>query len=82
VWIPEQAIVPKGRDSFVFRVVGGKADMVKVLLGVRKPGEVEVTSGVAAGDLVVTDGTLRLFPGAAVMLMQDKPAASAPEKKG
>lgn len=83
VWIPEQAIVPKGRDNFVFRVVDGKADMVKVQLGVRKPGEVEVTGGVAGGDLVVTDGTLRLFPGAAVMLMQDKPAAaSAPEKKG
>jgi membrane fusion protein (multidrug efflux system) len=82
VWIPEQAIVPKGRDSFVFRVVDGKADMVKVQLGVRKPGEVEVTSGVAGGDLVVTDGTLRLFPGAAVLLMQDKPAAAAPEKKG
>lgn len=83
VWIPEQAIVPKGRDSFVFRIANGKADMVKVQLGIRKPGEVEVTSGVAGGELVVTDGTLRLFPGAAVMLMQDKPAAAAaPEKKG
>lgn len=82
VWVPEQAIVPKGRDSFVFRVANGKADMVKVQVGIRRPGEVEVTSGIAGGDLVVTDGTLRLFPGAAVMLMQDKPAASAPGKKG
>jgi membrane fusion protein (multidrug efflux system) len=73
VWIPEQAIVPKGQDSFVFRVTPasngmGKADLVKVRLGIRKPGEVEVADGLAAGDLVVTDGTLRLFPGAAVML--------------
>ncbi|MBM3368968.1 MAG: efflux RND transporter periplasmic adaptor subunit [Betaproteobacteria bacterium] len=86
VWIPEQAIVPKGRVNFVFRVADGKADMVKVLLGVRKPGEVEITSGIAGGDVVVTDGTLRLFPGAAVMLMQAKPPAPAPapaaEKKG
>jgi len=82
VWVPEQAIVPKGQDSFVFRVADGKAEMVKVRLGVRKPGEVEILAGVAAGDLVVTDGTLRLFPGAAVMMMQDKPAAAAPEKKG
>lgn len=82
VWIPEQAIVPKGRDSFVFRVANGKADMVRVQIGIRRPGEVEVTSGIAGGELVVTDGTLRLFPGAAVMLMQDKPAAAAPDKKG
>lgn len=73
VWIPEQAVVPKGQDSFVFRVTPaangtGKADMVKVRLGVRKPGEVEVVEGLGAGELVVTDGTLRLFPGAAVML--------------
>jgi membrane fusion protein (multidrug efflux system) len=73
VWIPEQAIVPKGQDSFVFKVTPasngmGKADLVKVRLGIRKPGEVEVAEGLAAGDLVVTDGTLRLFPGAAVML--------------
>lgn len=83
VWIPEQAIVPKGQDSFVFRVTGGKAELVKVRTGVRKVGEVEITNGLAAGDLVVTDGTLRIFPGMPVMLMGDKPAAAAaPEKKG
>jgi membrane fusion protein (multidrug efflux system) len=73
VWIPEQAIVPKGQDSFVFKVTPasngmGKADLVKVRLGIRKPGEVEVADGLAAGDLVVTEGTLRLFPDAALML--------------
>ena len=73
VWIPEQAIVPKGQDSFVFKVTPasngmGKADLVKVRLGIRKPGEVEVAEGLAAGDLVVTEGTLRLFPDAALML--------------
>jgi membrane fusion protein (multidrug efflux system) len=83
VWVPEQAIVPRGRDSFVFRVANGKADLVKVQTGLRRVGEVEITSGLAAGDLVVTDGTLRLFPGMPVMLMGDKPpAAAAPDKKG
>ena len=82
VWVPEQAIVPKGRDSFVYRVADGKAALVRVELGVRRPGEVEVLKGIAAGELVVTDGTLRLFPGATVMLLQDKPAAQAPDKKG
>ncbi len=82
VWVPEQAVVPKGQASFVFRVTDGKAEMVPVKLGIRKVGEVEVLQGIAAGDLVVTDGTLRIFPGMPVRLMSDKPAASAAEKKG
>jgi membrane fusion protein (multidrug efflux system) len=73
VWIPEQAIVPRGQDNFVFRVANGKAELVKVSTGVRKVGEVEITNGLAAGDLVVTDGTLRIFPGTPVTLMGDKP---------
>jgi len=84
VWVPEQAIVPKGQDAFVFRVANGKADLVKVLTGARRVGEVEIRSGVAAGDLVVTEGTQRIGPGSAVNVMGDapKPAAAAPDKKG
>jgi membrane fusion protein (multidrug efflux system) len=84
VWIPEQAIVPRGQDSFVFRVVDGKAEMVKVRTGVRKVGEVEIVSGVAAGDQVVTEGTQRIGPGSTVTVMErpPKPAAAVQDKKG
>jgi membrane fusion protein (multidrug efflux system) len=81
VWIPEQAIVPKGQDSFVYRVANGKVEFVRVQTGTRKVGEVEITSGIAAGDLVVTEGSQRLFPGAAVAPMH-KPAAEIPAGKG
>jgi membrane fusion protein (multidrug efflux system) len=78
VWIPESAIVPRGQDSFVFRVVtgksgdgngGGTAEMVKVTTGARKVGEVEIVKGIAAGDLVITEGNQRVGPGSAVVLM-------------
>ena len=84
IWIPEQAIVPRGQDAFVFRVANGKADLVKVQTGTRRVGEVEIRSGVAAGDLVVTEGTQRIGPGSAVSVMGDapKPAAAVPDKKG
>src|SRR6185436_1877971 len=39
IWVPEQAIVPRGQDAFVFRVANGKADMVKVQTGTRRVGE-------------------------------------------
>ncbi|MEO8716868.1 MAG: efflux RND transporter periplasmic adaptor subunit [Burkholderiales bacterium] len=84
VWIPEQAIVPRGQDSFVYRVVDGKVELVKVQTGLRKVGEVEIAQGLAGGDLVVTEGTQKIGPGSAVTVMQDapKPAAAAADKKG
>lgn len=84
VWVPEAAIVPRGQDSTVFRVVGGKAELVKVQTGLRKAGEVEIAKGLAGGDLVVTEGTQRIGPGSAVTVMQGapKPAAAVPDKKG
>lgn len=76
LWIPEQAIVPRGQESFVYRVAEGKAQLVKVQTGLRKIGEVEITNGLAAGDVVVTEGTQKIGPGAPVTVMLDKPAAA------
>jgi membrane fusion protein (multidrug efflux system) len=69
VWVPEAAIVPRGQDSFVYRVAGGKAALVKVRTGIRRPGEVEIVNGIAAGDLVVTEGVQKIGPGSAVQLL-------------
>lgn len=75
--IPEQAIWPQGRDAFVFRVVDGKAALTKIELGVRRPGEVEVTAGLGDKDMVVTDGQIKLKDGAPVMVMGAQPATPA-----
>ena len=83
IWIPEEAIVPRGQDSTVFRIVDGKAELVHVQIGMRKVGEVEIMKGLAAGDLVVTEGTQRLAPGLAVTVIPNqKPAAEVAGKKG
>ncbi len=75
--IPEQAIWPQGKDSFVFRVVDGKAALTKVEIGNRQPGSVEILKGLAANDMVVTDGQIKLRDGAPVVVM-GAPAAAAP----
>ncbi len=86
VWVPEEAIVPRGRESYVFRIVDGKAEEVPVRTGARKVGEVEIVDGIAAGDLVVTEGNHRLRPGAAVAVTGSgappKPKADASAGKG
>jgi membrane fusion protein (multidrug efflux system) len=63
--LPEQAVVP-GAQPGVFRVVDGKAALVKVKLGVRRNALVEVVDGLAEGDVVVTAGQLKLRDGAPV----------------
>jgi membrane fusion protein (multidrug efflux system) len=60
VVVPEEAILPIGADSFVYRIVEGKAMRTKVITGIRKEGRVEIVSGVAEGDMVVTAGQLKL----------------------
>ena len=69
IWIPEAAIVPKGQDTTVYRVIDGKIDVVRVRTGVRKVGEVEIVKGLAEGEVVVTEGTQKVGPGSSVLLL-------------
>ena len=79
---PEQAIVPLGQTPFVYRVVDGKAVMTPVKLGLRRPGRVEILEGLSAGDLVVTDGQLKIRDGAAVTVLSPPGAQPPPAQKG
>jgi membrane fusion protein (multidrug efflux system) len=72
VIIPEQALVPQGKDRFVYRLSDGKAVMEKVELGLRRPGEVEIRQGLSAGQTIIVDGQLRLRDGAPVTVLTDR----------
>ena len=75
--VPEQAVMP-GAAPAVFRVVDGKAARVPVRLGVRRAAQVEIVEGLAAGDVVVTAGQLKLRDGMAVRAVgEGAPAAPA-----
>ena len=76
VMVPEQAIVP-GAQPTVFKVAEGKAKMAKVKLGVRRGAQVEIVEGLAAGDVIVTAGQLKLREGAPVRAIGEG-APSAP----
>jgi membrane fusion protein (multidrug efflux system) len=69
VLVPEGAIVPRGGENFVYRVNDGTVEEAKVELGRRRAGEVEVTSGIEAGDTVVVAGHARLRNGAPVEIV-------------
>ncbi len=77
--VPEQALFPVGDDQYVYRVVEGRAQRVRIDIGQRREGQVEVAAGLAANDVVVTAGHMKLRDGAAVKVVEaplPRPAAA------
>lgn len=68
--VAEEAILQVGRESYVYVVARSGEQTVAerrvVQLGIRQPGIVEISAGLAIGEQVVTHGAIRLRPGAEV----------------
>ena len=58
--IPERSLVPVGSKAYVFTIEDGKAKRVEVKTGLRKPGVVELLSGLKEDQLIVADGLVGL----------------------
>jgi membrane fusion protein (multidrug efflux system) len=74
--VPEEALVPI-RDRKHVYVVGedGRAQRVEIQIGRRRPGSVEVLSGLERGDQVIAEGTHRVRPGSVVRAVKAEPDA-------
>jgi membrane fusion protein (multidrug efflux system) len=64
--IPEEALTPEAERQYVYVVTDGRASRREVRIGTRRPGSVEVLSGLGAGDRVIVEGTQKVRDGAAV----------------
>jgi membrane fusion protein, multidrug efflux system len=75
--VSEISVIAEGSKNFVYVVdqsqQPGKTVKTEVTLGTRERGTVEVLAGLKSGDVVVTDGVLKVRPGSAVMV---RPAGS------
>lgn len=84
VAVAEESLVPIGTDTYVFVVDQDKMTVARrrIETGSRKPGLVEVTNGLKEGEVVVTDGTMNVKPGAVVTIVSkdtdEKAAGSEP----
>ena len=67
--VPEKALWPQGTENFVYKVIDGKVELTKVELGQRTPGYVEILKGLSLGDLVVTEGQMKIRDGAPVTVL-------------
>lgn len=75
ITVPEDAIVPRGEKSMIYKVIGDGFDVVPVRLGIRRGGTVEVVQGLSADDTVITTGHMKLRPGAKVRVAPADPKA-------
>lgn len=68
--VPEGALQPSGPETFIWTVFDGAqgpvANRVKIEVGLRQQGRVEVLAGLEPGQRVVTEGALRLREGAPI----------------
>lgn len=72
--VPEAAIVPEQGSTYVFAVRDGLAERRAVKLGKRRPGEVEILTGLEESEHVVIEGTQNVRDGSRVR-EQAQPAA-------
>jgi membrane fusion protein (multidrug efflux system) len=79
--VPEEAIVPQGGKSTVWRVVEGKALRTEVKTGMRRDAKVEIVEGLKLGDIVVTAGQIRLSRDGAPVRIAQGAGLDAPEGK-
>jgi RND family efflux transporter MFP subunit len=81
--VPPAALVREGSDpasASAFAVRQGKAEKVSVALGVETPDGIQVTSGLAAGDVVVLDPPTALASGAPVDVQNGGRGAAKPAR--
>lgn len=58
--LPEKTLVPVQDKQFVYLVENDVAIQKEVAIGERRPGKVQILSGISEGDVVITEGTLRV----------------------
>ncbi|MEX2208003.1 MAG: efflux RND transporter periplasmic adaptor subunit [Myxococcota bacterium] len=72
--VPDSAVLVDQSGSFVWRVGSdGKAMRAPVEIGLRKAARVEITSGLEAGDQIVSAGTQKVTEGAEVTIAGKAP---------
>lgn len=82
VLAPEEAIVAEGPRQIAFIVKDGKVDRRVVRIGQRQKGNVEIQSGVEAGEVIVVRGVQRVRPGLPVQTRPAFPTQGGPAADG
>ena len=70
ITVPEEALVVRGDKIFVYEIKDNKAELTAVKTGLREAGKVQIVEGIAGGATIVTDGQMKLRPGADIKIVE------------
>ena len=80
VIIPSNVVVYRGDNQSVYVADGNKAKQVSITTGEGREGRVVVTSGLKAGDVLITSGNRVLYDGAEIIRKVDLAGKKATDK--
>ncbi|WP_372738625.1 efflux RND transporter periplasmic adaptor subunit [Neptunomonas sp.] len=79
--VPEEAIIPNNNTFLVMRMdENNTVSMTPVTLGVRQNGQVQILTGLHAGDVIVTAGHMKLRPGMPITPLFPTPQNTAQQE--
>lgn len=70
VLVPTEAVIPDQGGKKVFIAAAGKAKEIVIETGIRTENDLEVLSGLSAGDTLLTTGILQLRPGIDIKIVK------------
>jgi hypothetical protein len=73
VFVPPEAVVSSASGPVVYVAVGSQAQRRAVTIGISEDERVEITTGLEAGELVITRGQTNLPDGAAITVQLQAP---------
>ena len=68
--VPEKSLIPQQDKHFVYVVNKGKIEKRQVVIGIRRGGWVAISSGLVEGEVVVTEGIIKVRPGSLVSVKE------------
>lgn len=71
VTVPQTAVVYSPQGTYVFKIVDNKAVKTQITAGERFEDDIQITSGLKAGDVVVTAGQVKIFDGSEVKVSKN-----------
>jgi membrane fusion protein (multidrug efflux system) len=63
IMVPARSLVPTAEGEQIYKVVNGKAEAVNVQVGKRVDNQAQILQGIAANDVVITDGQFKVKTG-------------------
>jgi RND family efflux transporter MFP subunit len=73
VLVPAGALITEGGQTLLMVAAGSRAERRVVMTGIQTEDRIEITSGLKAGELVITRGHIGLADGAAISVATDIP---------